>query len=92
MFLLDGKFEVDVNCVYNICLFELSSCTNKIVLLVLMIEILEHVLECQEGQSLSFHLHSTYVRRGLCCCCKKQSRRPCLPSPFWRHEQQACDV
>ena len=69
MFPSDGKFEVDVNCVYNICLFELSSCTHKITLLVLTIEILELVLECQEGQSLSFHLHPTCVRQSHCCCC-----------------------
>ena len=48
MFPLDGKFEVGVNCVYNICLFDLSSCTTKITLLVLTIEILELVLGCQQ--------------------------------------------
>ena len=57
-----------VDCVYNICLFELSSCASKIALLVLTIVILELVLGCQEGQSLSFHLHPTCVRRCLCCC------------------------
>ena len=51
MFPLDGKFEVDVYCVYKFCLFELSSCTNKIARLVLTLKILELVLGCQEKQS-----------------------------------------
>ena len=58
---LDGKFEVDVNCVYKFCLFELSSCTNKIALLVFTLVILELVLGCQEGQSLNFPLRPTSV-------------------------------
>ena len=67
MFPLDGKFEVDVNCVYNICLFELSSCTDKIAPLVLTFVILELVLGCQEGQILSIHLHPTSASSFFFC-------------------------
>ena len=53
MFPSDGKFEVDENCVYNICLCYLSSRTNKIPPLVLALVILELVLGSQEGQILA---------------------------------------
>eukprot|EP00450_Noctiluca_scintillans_P038759 CAMPEP_0194477338 /NCGR_PEP_ID=MMETSP0253-20130528/1102_1 /TAXON_ID=2966 /ORGANISM="Noctiluca scintillans" /LENGTH=985 /DNA_ID=CAMNT_0039316301 /DNA_START=74 /DNA_END=3031 /DNA_ORIENTATION=+ len=53
MFPLDGKFEVDGDCVNKICVFELSSRTDKITPAELTPVILELVLGCQEGQGLA---------------------------------------
>ena len=53
VFLLDGKFEVNGVCVDKICIFELSSRTNKITPLDLTPVFLELVLGCQEGQGLA---------------------------------------
>ena len=52
MFLLDGQFEVYGICVDKISIFELSSRTDKITPLDLMLVILELVLGCQERQGL----------------------------------------
>ena len=51
VFLLDGKFEGV--CVDKICIFELSSRTDKITPLDLMPVILELVLGGQQGQGLA---------------------------------------
>ena len=81
MFPLDGKFEVDVNCVYNICLFELSSCTNKIAPLVLTLDDLGACAGMTRGtdfelSSASYQCESIplLLRQRL-----KQSRGSCLP-------------
>ena len=53
MFLLDGKFEVYGVGGDKICIFELSSRTDKITPLDLTLVILELVLGCQERQGLA---------------------------------------
>ena len=90
MFPLNGKFRIVVNCVYNVYIFELSSCTDKIAPLILTFVILKLVLGCHEGQILSFHLHSTSMSRFLCCCGNAESCcGDCVFLSVWRDEQRA---
>ena len=53
VFLVDGKFEVNGVCGDKICIFKLSSRTDKITPLDLTPVILELVLGCQKGHGLA---------------------------------------
>ena len=62
VFLLNGEFEVYGVCGDKICIFELSSPTDKITPLGFMLVILELVLR---GTGSGLHLHSSKVSRFL---------------------------